>query len=204
MNKKITLISVFVILIFSINAQKVHSGIIGGLNLSKITSDESIDGEIMHMGGHILIPINIALFEVDPMKFSLQPEIDLSMQGSASEQDTVSSTFNSHYVKIPIMFKAHFGDNAFRPFINFGPYFGKHVMYYSSMKSGSTSATSDAETPDTQFMNAMDAGFNLGAGFNYDGFILEVRYGLGFSDVFVDINSKNRVLSFSIGYLMFE
>ncbi len=203
MNKKITLISALVILFFTSNAQ-FHAGILGGLNLSKISNEEKQDGEVMHIGGHISVPFNIGLFESDPIKYSIQTEINLTMQGSASSENTISYTFNVHYVKIPVMLKVHFGDDSFRPFVNVGPYLGYHAMYYSSVKIGNEISYSDAEEPDSEFMNTMDFGLNLGAGFNAKAFIFEVRYSLGFSDIIKDFKSKNRVLSLSIGYLMFE
>lgn len=186
---------------FCMNAQ-FHAGFTAGLNLSKMSHDGSTEGEVSCLGGQLRVPFNIGIIDEEPMKFSLQPEIVLSMKGTKSVNDSVAFTLNTHYAEIPFMFKAQYGTGVFRPFFNLGPYLGYHIMYYSVYKNGDDTNNSDPETPDKDYMNSMDAGLNLGAGFNASGFLFEIRYGLGFSDVYKDIKSKNRVLSFSMGFLL--
>ncbi|MBU1719017.1 MAG: PorT family protein, partial [Bacteroidetes bacterium] len=91
---------------------------------------------------------------------------------------------------------------AVRPFVNLGPSLSYHLMYYSISKINNKFSNSEAASPDKTYMNVMDFGFNVGAGCNFSSFMLEVRYGIGFSNVFKDVTSKNRVLSFSLGYLI--
>ena len=57
------------------------------------------------------------------------------------------------------------------------------------------------EFPDTQYMNVIEYGLNAGIGFNAGAFTFDIRYGYAFNDVIKNFNSKNRVVSVTIGLL---
>ncbi len=189
---------------FSITHAQFNSGIIIGLNLSKIEYDVPRRYEVLNPGGYINIPFNIGLKDFGGVSLSLQPELIASMKGAKYKTDT-SMTINArNYAELPLMFKIRFGRGGFKPYINFGPYFAWHAMYYDQTKIGDEWFGTDPLMPDYDVMNMFDYGANAGIGFNSNGFIFEVRYGLGFNDIVKGQTSINNVLSICIGILVLE
>lgn len=216
MIKKTSLLLVFVSSIFLANAQ-LHSGIIVGLNLSKVKYDYKLNNEVLHPGAIISIPFNIGIKDLGAVDFSLQPELVGSMKGQKQKNDTMAYFFSANYVEIPLMIKTRFGNGLFKPYINFGPYLAWHAMYYDQIKLGDEWIGTDPVTPDTRYMNTLDYGGSLGVGFNSNGFIFEIRYSQGFGDIFKNKGSRNfgitpleskfsnnSVLSICIGILVID
>lgn len=203
MIKKTSLLLVFVTSILLANAQ-LHSGILAGLNLSKINFDTPVENEVLHPGGIISIPFNIGLKDLGAVDFSIQPELVASMKGLKTKNDTMAYFFSANYVEVPLMFKTRFGNGLFKPYINFGPYLAWHAMYYDQTKIGDEWIGTDPVTPDYETMYMLDYGFNAGIGFNSNGFIFELRYSYGLNDIYKTGTSSNRLLSICIGILVID
>jgi len=207
MIKKTSLLLVFVASFIWANAQ-LNSGILVGLNLSKVKYDFKLDNEVLHPGAIISIPFNIGIKDVGAVDFSLQPELSGSMKGSKLKNDTMAYFFSTNYVEIPLMLKTRFGNGLFKPYINFGPYLSWHAMYYEQTKIGDEWIGTDPITPDYETMYLLDYGASAGVGFNSNGFIFEIRYTQGFNDIYKSTSiipqSKNYLLSICIGILVLE
>lgn len=206
--KKVLLSAVLLTFVFTVSAQ-FHSGFKMGLNLGKIKAESTNKYEVNNPGLNIGIPFNVVLTDFKPIQLSLQPELLISQKGAKSKNTLDTSMFSqtNNYIEIPVMIKARYNKSAFKPFVNLGPYFGYYVMNYAISKQGDEWDTVEVDFADSAYENTMDVGMNIGAGFNAGGFLCEIRYGLGFSNYLKSylgdkIKSKNRILSFTIGYLI--
>ncbi|GAB4305642.1 MAG: hypothetical protein Kow0068_26630 [Marinilabiliales bacterium] len=211
---------IIVFIIIAVNyytySQEVHGGVTIGANLCTVDDGNTNNDEYVktQLGGRLGFPVNIPVYTSGIFGASIQPELNFTMKGSRTEVDENNkSSYYYNYVEVPVMTKFRFGPEKFKFFVNTGPYFAYHVTYFYSTTFLGNTTNSDAETPDTERMNLMDIGWNIGAGFNISGVMIEARYGLGFSNInkdyellgqTIDMTSKNRVLSFSIGFLIPE
>ena len=102
MKKSLLLIAVAFISFASLSAQEVRFGIKGGVNLASISGDDyglaSLDSRTgFHIGGLVEIPL--------VGKFSVQPEILYSSQGSKYNFFAQDGDIKLDYVTVPIMAK---------------------------------------------------------------------------------------------------
>lgn len=184
-----SLLSVLAICAFSFsNAQgNINFGAKAGLNLVNLVGDlegaESKAG--FHFGGMAEISIND--------KFSVQPELLFSTQGADAEfgEDEI----NLSYISLPIMAKYHVTEALS---LEVGPQIGFLVNAEQKV---------EGETFDIDETNDVDFGLNFGLGYKLaSGLNFSARYNLGLSNAFdndafdEDINVKNSVFQFSIGY----
>lgn len=167
---------------------------------------------------------NIAISPV----FSIQPELNFIQKGSQQEvsfqmsegeftfdvQSKVKSTIN--YLEVPVLARAEFGSKNARFFVQGGPSIayglgGKTKLTftlnengekYSESESGKVKfgdAPEDYDGADAYINNRLDFGVQVGAGVTlYEKISLDLRYGLGLSDLDDDNASKNRAIQFTI------
>ncbi len=181
-----------------------------GITMSNIAYAED-DGEKAKMGLTLGAGFN---FEVNEM-LSVQPELNFIQKGVKYDEDQFEQKVTLNYLEIPVLVKLTFGD-ATKFFVNVGPSLGFGLSgkykgeddgesFDGKIKFGKEPDNYDGD--DEYLDNRMDIGFQLGAGVLLaDKFIIDIRYGLGFSNLadkteFVDdAKSKNRV--FQIGISM--
>lgn len=210
--KKVLLVACLTLVCFSY-AQKVQYGVKGGLNLASLYGADYQDHEYntyYHIGGMAELPIT--------EKFSVQPELLYSVQGSKGDLILISLhnmavpypgyispkvTFDikSQYLNIPVMAKY----DVFKGVdLEFGPQLGFLLAAEQKTKysgdTGTTILTEDIKDD----MNKVDFGLNFGLSYTIGNAInLGARYNLGLSKVY-DTNyfeeEKNSVFQFSVGY----
>ncbi len=183
--KKLLLVTVIAVLgLTNINAQKVEFGAKAGLNLAFITGDNTEDfkpNTDFHVG--VMAEWKIT------NKFSLQPEIIYSGQGSDINIES-EGRISLYYLNIPVIGKYYVTE---RLSLEAGP----QVGYLLSTKGG----TIDYK----DLLHTTDYGVNFGVGYKLDnGLNFTARYNLGLSNINnVDgFSEKNRngVFQLSVGY----
>ena len=163
------------------NAQRI--GIKGGLNFAKESDDsKSLLGLQLGVVGDYFFTENI--FANSGLLYS--------MKGAKYKDGNITAKYPIHYLEIPINigYKADLGnDLAF--FAQAGPYLGYAIS--SDFKFGSG----------PNEIKRFDAGFNVGAGVEYNKFQFGATYGFGLANIANDPGEfKNRVLSLTAVYYL--
>lgn len=203
-------------------------GIKGGYNLANISNTNSggVDNSRGLSSFHIGAIADFPLSEI----ISFQPGVFFTGKGSKLESGTEGSAtyFKSEtkpkYIEVPLNFvgKIPVGTDT-RIFLGAGPYAAFGVAgknkYTSTIASITTTGESDIKWDDDTPFNTgdpnqgydrykrFDYGGNVLAGVEFGNVLVSAQYGLGFGKIFSgadnssDDKSKNRVWSFSVGYL---
>ena len=188
---------------------------------------EEISPNVKSVTGFTLgIGYNLPLTSFGNSMLSLQPEIDFiqkgfksTLSGTFNEGDyyyTLSSEekYTVNYLEIPVIAKLSFGPQNTRFHIMAGPSLayglgGKYKATftfddgesYSESYSGKIKFGEEPEEneEDAYINNRVDFGVQLGVGVTFmEKITVDLRYGLGLSDLSDDFASKNRVLQFSV------
>ena len=223
MTKKIVLSCMAIGLSVAAMAQ-ARVGVKGGYNLANITtgSGGNVEENKFKSSFHVGV---IADFPLSPV-LSLQPGVFYTGKGSKLERGEsgdvtyFKTSTNPQYIEIPVNLvgKIPVGEDT-RIFFGAGPYaafgVGGKNKYALGPVSGESKIKWDDDTPfDNTDPNQgydkykrFDYGGNLLAGVEVGNFLLSAQYGLGFAKILSgaddsrDDKSKNRVWSFSVGYL---
>ena len=148
---------------------------------------------------------------------SIQPEVLYSQGGFKMEDDGDKYTLATNYLQVPVLLKAGFGDGNLKFHANVGPYVGYWLSGKEKMEfdgeSESESYEFDDDDADGSKDNRLDVGILAGVGLGIPTgagtFNIDLRYGLGMSDMTswkddrpdgVD-KVSNRVLSLSVAYM---
>ena len=209
MMKRIIFVATALLLFGVVNAQKVKFGFKAGVNIAtqRITLPNS-PGINFDKGN--VIGVNVGFFvdlKLVPKLF-FQPELLYSMQGakltakingvSGSAEDTATT----NYLIVPLTVKYYINNELN---LQAGPQVGFLLSANDKVVSsiqGLSSSSSDSKSS----YNTIDFGLNFGLGYDITKNIsLSGRYNLGLSDLEKTLPtgytpSKNRVLSFSLGY----
>lgn len=207
---------------------QVRVGVKGGWNIANVTNtnsggvDDSRSLNSFHIGAIADLPLSPVL--------SLQPGVFYSgkgakLTGGNTDGDTYyKTTTNPQYIEIPVNFvgKIPVGDQT-KIFLGIGPYaafgVGGKNKWEASVAGVKTSGESSIKwDDDTPFNDGdenrgydkykrFDVGGNVLAGVEFGNFLVSAQYGMGFGKIYsgtdnsTDDKSKNRVWSFSVGYL---
>lgn len=169
-------------LIQQTNAQDIQFGAKAGLNVSNFSGGDADRNSLIgfHVGFISEIPFSA--------KFSLQPELLYSRQGSEA-QDVLKVKVD--YLAIPIMAKYYLAD---RFSLEVGPQFSFLINDKGEY------INSDLPDEDTDASN-FDVGANVGLGFNLNSNIfVQARYNFGISTVVENPDITNSVFQVSLGY----
>jgi opacity protein-like surface antigen len=172
--KKLLLTAVAVLGFVSLQAQEVKYGAKAGLNLSNVTGD--IEGNSMKVGFQVGGFAEIKITD----KFSFQPELMYSAQGTKFEEEffgeTIEFDMNLGYINVPLMAKYYFTDKFS---LEAGPQLG-------FLLSAKAKAEGESEDIKDDF-NTLDFGLNIGAGFDVSENInIGLRYTAGLSNLAKD------------------
>jgi len=194
--KKVLLFFVTTIFGFALVNAQVTFGAKAGVNFSDITGEkvDSFEGlTSFHVGAVAEIQIS--------EKFSVQPELIYSMQGSDYSEDFEGDDFEGsvkvNYLNIPLMAKYYVADGFS---LEAGPQIGLLVS--------ATDEYEDEEDDIKDFLKSTDFGINFGLGYKLEsGLNFTARYNIGLSDN-LDADDfetdgaeyKNSVIQFSVGY----
>jgi len=181
--KKLLLSSIIILGISnSINAQDINYGLKTGLNISNFIGGDADRNNIFsfHAGG-------FAEFELSE-KFSLQPELLYSRQGSEAENVI---NIKVDYLAIPVMAKYYLSEN-------FSLEVGPQASFLINDKAEfNDSSIPDAETDAPSF----DFGINLGFGYNFNSNLFaQARYNYGITTITENPDIRNSVFQISLGY----
>jgi hypothetical protein len=165
MKKQIVAISLCLLAVATLNAQKTSFGLKGGLNISDVSN---INGD-NRLSGHLGLYFNSRL----NAQWSIQPELLYSGQGQQYRVFNNEVTLALNYLQIPMMFQ-------FRPlkqvYLEVGPQLG--FLLAANVKDDD-----DKNEVDDNYKKT-DLGLNFGAGFMATqrlGFY--ARYCIGLSDI---------------------
>ncbi len=194
--KKVLLFFITTIFGFALVNAQVTFGAKAGVNFSDITGEkvDSFEGlTSFHVGAVAEIQIS--------EKFSVQPELIYSMQGSDYSEDFEGDDFEGsvkvNYLNIPLMAKYYVADGFS---LEAGPQIGLLVS--------ATDEYEDEEDDIKDFLKSTDFGINFGLGYKLEsGLNFTARYNIGLSDN-LDADDfetdgaeyKNSVIQFSVGY----
>ena len=207
---------------------QVRVGVKGGWNIANVTNTNSggVDNSRALNSFHVGAIADFPLSEI----ISIQPGVFYTGKGTKIEDgepdDAVyfKTTTNPRYIEIPVNFvgKIPVGQDT-RLFLGVGPYAAFGVAgknkYENTIAGVHSSGEDDIKWDDDTPLNSgdpnqgydkykrFDYGGNLLAGVEFGNFLLSAQYGMGFGKLYSgtddgrDDKSKNRVWSFSVGYL---
>ena len=183
------------------NAQETKFGVKGGLNVANLSGDiEDNSSKVgFHVGGFVEIKVSD--------KFSVQPELLFSTQGTKLEESgtnySYESNLNLSYLNIPVMAKSYVAEGFS---LEAGPLIGfltKAKGEFAVTEAGGT-VSGDEDVKDE--FESIDFGFNFGAGYDFtENLSAGLRYNLGLSNIAKtdsgdDFKLSNNVFSVSLGY----
>lgn len=147
--------------------------------------------------------------------FSIQTGLNYIQKGAKFGSDGTTATLTTNYIELPILARVNFGSDKVKAYINAGPSFGLGLNGKSKVEALGLSFEDDisfGDGEDDTFENSIDLGLQFGAGIGYalgpGQIVLDLRYGLGLSNLFEtpdgldrsDFKSTNNVFAISLGY----
>ncbi len=188
--KKLILSGVFAIGAFlSTQAQNIHFGLKGGLNINKMTNMDYAKTQAgFHVGGFV----NIGLTE----EWAIQPELLYSGQGVKRDVPSpfADITLKTDYINIPVMVQYSIVPSFY---LEAGPQVG--ILVGAKEKVGSNSKDVKSK------LSGADFGLGFGCGYKFDcGFGVSGRYVFGLSNAitndYINSTSKNSVAQIGVFY----
>jgi hypothetical protein len=199
--KKILLMTLLVL--GTLGSQAQQFGVRGGLNLANIGADAENNSlrPGLHVGAYYQVPLRD--------KFLLEPEAQLSFQGSNADTDPAFNQAITQ-INIPIIVKYKVTEAIT---VDAGPYAG--------FIRGAKIKSDDGDIDNKDFFNSLDFGVGLGASYQMtSGINFSIRYLAGLADITDDPSGTeiiiidnvpveveveeqkitNQVIQFSIGY----
>ena len=168
-------------------------GVKGGVNFTNMTSDGFEDNN-SRTGFHLGVLAEIPVSD----RFSVQPEVLYSTQGTEDETGSFTNEYKLDYIQLPVLAKFYLIDGLA---LEAGPSFNFLVNEEYDFESNSL----DFET-DSELASTFEFGGALGASYKFNnGFFLNGRYVLGFTDAFDSDNFdddaiKNNGFQLGVGF----
>ena len=209
--KKILLLATVVVFTLSAQSQEIRMGAKAGVNFANMSMkpDEGMKMDSrtsFHIGGLVEIPIS--------EKFSVQPEILYSSQGSQSKESeefmgtkvSYELKYKLDYISIPIMAKYYVIDGLG---LEAGPQFGILVSAKGEYEVSGLGMSESGSEDLKDDLKTLDIGLGFGASYRLDmGVFFGARYVLGLTDISDDkdvdfgddYTIKNNVIQISVGY----
>ncbi|TRO63295.1 porin family protein [Christiangramia sabulilitoris] len=199
--KKTLLVFLFAVLGISTSAiaqEYWNFGVKGGVNFTNMTSDgfeENNSRTGFHLGVLAEIPVSD--------RFSFQPEVLYSTQGTEATRifagDRIEGEYQLDYIQVPLIAKFYVIDGLA---LEAGPSFNFLVQEEYDFESNTLNFEEDSD-----FASTFEFGGALGASYKFNnGFFLNGRYVLGFTDAF-DSDSfdedaiKNNGFQLGVGFI---
>ncbi|CAA7196251.1 porin family protein [Chryseobacterium potabilaquae] len=162
------------------SSNPISFGIKGGMNVSSLSKDASVDSQKSKIGFNAGVFANIPLAS----SFSVQPEVLYSQYGEKSNYNVlgnkVSASTKLDYIAVPVMFQYNALPNLY---VEAGPEFGFLVSAKNKYTVDATGqSTTTANFKDN--LNTFNLGIGLGAGYYFTPNIgLTARYVAGVTDI---------------------
>ena len=215
-------LTVFSLTAFIASAQDFSFGIKAGANFAAIgNSDEPLFDPadafdlselnfVSSSGGDNggLTAIYFGVYAEIPVSetFSIQPELLYSKQGGTQDGSLVfqeanvnyESTFNLSYLTVPIMAKFYVAKGLS---LEAGPQIGFLLKSEFDIEVNNALFASSTTEDVKDFTKSNDFAFNIGAGYQLNsGLNFNLRYNIGLTDAYEDIDAKNNVFQVGVGY----
>jgi hypothetical protein len=215
-------LTVFSLIAFIADAQDFSFGIKAGANFAAIgKSDEPLFDPadafdvpelnfVSSSGGDNggLTAIYFGVYAEIPVSkaFSIQPELLYSRQGGTQDGSLVfqegnfnyESTFNLSYLTVPIMAKFYVAKGLS---LEAGPQIGFLLKSEVDIEVNNALLASSTTEDVKDFTKSTDFAFNIGAGYQLNsGLNFNLRYNIGLTDAYEDIDAKNSVFQVGVGY----
>jgi hypothetical protein len=176
-------------------------GIVGGLNLAKLTGDGATGVDTrtaFYAGAAVTVPLGTNLF--------FQPQALYSLQGFKGTDSGVTGTFALDYVQIPVFLglRVPMQGNGMRPYVMAGPYVGLKVGCKIKVSGGGISGSVNCDDPSVGLdTKSTDFGLAFGAGVEVPmggaRLALGARFSMGLGDVADGYKARNSVISLGGG-----
>lgn len=178
--------------------QEVKFGPKAGVNFANLSN---FDNSEMKTGFHVGAVAEIKFND----KFSIQPELLYSAQGTKFPINNSEVKFNIDYINIPIMAKYYIVDG-------FSVEAGPQVGFLTKAELEGTFDNLTGTTDIKDNVKSVDFGVNFGLAYDLpNGFFANARYNLGLAKVYEDVNvfnnttvsfsdAKNSVIQVGVGY----
>jgi len=182
--------------------QQVKFGPKAGVNFSNLSKGSDFSEAKMRTGFHVGAVAEIKFNE----KFSIQPEVVYSTQGSEVTNllignSSAVSTIKNDYINVPIMAKYYIVDGFS---VEAGPQVGFLMKSETEGTIVTPIGTSTGTVDSKDTYNSVDFGVNFGLAYDLPaGLFVNARYNLGLSDVIKDNTRdaiKNTVIQVGLGY----
>ena len=169
-------------------------GFVGGLNLSTISTSESLAADFgLRPGFNVGVAANFRFCKRNSRStaktglLALQPEVRYQTMGGNSD----ASNLGMGYLTIPVMFQVYPAKNLF---IEVGPAFTFNINHSPDhIVAGDYEITLNT-------MKANDVLLGVGVGYAVAGFSVGVRYNHGTSEFASNLPWKNSVVNINLGY----
>ncbi len=199
MKNLLLIVIISLLSIGGVQAQEFFNfGVKGGVNFATLTGDDADELDLkMRTGFHLGVLAEIMISN----KFGIQPEVLYSTQGGNADMNffdeilgNVEADLKLEYISIPVMLK-YFVTPGFS--LEAGPQFS-----FLSKSEIEAEFQGDSETEDLKDdTESFDIGAAVGVGYGLpQGFLVQARYVMGFSDVYTDTDTRNSVIQLSVGW----
>lgn len=115
-----------------------------------------------------------------------------SMQGVKGEVDGIDGTLKTDYINIPILANVYVAKGLA---VKLGLQPGFCINNKIEAKAGGVSVTTDGLDE-----NTVDLSMPIGLSYEFSNFVIEGRYNWGMTKVWKNVDSKNSVFQFTVGY----
>ena len=176
---------------------KYRFGIAAGANLASMTESDGTDSRTgLLLGANVQVRLNNA--------FSFQPELYYSQKGLSASEGGTDITLKNDYIEIPLLARWSAPmSGSIRPFALVGPSVGINMSCKLEGEQDGQSESVDCEDFGGE-VNTLDLGGLLGGGIEFPvgtrAMSIGARYTFGMNEAIKDSDSKNRALSFLVGF----
>jgi len=204
--KKIILLIVAFFAFSAMFSQGIIFGVKAGVNLANLnTSISEVNDEFeMRTAFHVGGVADVSITD----QFSIQPELIYSSVGTKFEESEGGATakfqYIINYLNIPFMAKYYVAEGFS---LQAGPQVGFVLSATDKLEisgAGELDGTEEEDAKDDY--ESIDFGLGFGAAYKMNnGLFFDARYGLGLSNIAVEIDNdewvKNNVIQVSVGYM---
>ena len=199
--KKLFLSLTFAITAFVANAQFTIIPKIG-LAVASTTNKPKENDARMTNGVQLGVACDMRITDI----FSVQPELLFIQKGQKFKKALIgaeTTTLTINYLEIPVLAKLKFGNDNAKFYVNVGPSLGI-AMSASYKQTGESAEDIPIGSSDDDFFKRTDIGAQFGAGLMLGNFMIDLRYGLGLTNIINggdnDLSQKNNVIGITVGY----
>lgn len=173
------------------SAGDVRVGVKGGLNVANLTGDDVFNNST-DVGGIVGAFGRYGLSDI----FSLQLEALYTMKGAQFSVGDIETEQSIDYIEIPLLLRAAWANESkFEPALYVGPALG--ILLSNKITDGAEIDLKDgSKSTDFGVVVGADVEYEIGKG----AALLDVRYERGFVSWSDDLDEKNSVFSFMVGY----